>query len=72
MLDKLDKFHATRTGYAVFMLVGLGMAYVFIGWAIDGGSWFDYFFSLVFIVVFLQNLMKLIAKLIPSKGKRRA
>ena len=70
MLDKLDKFHQSKLGYAVFALVGLALAYLFITWAIDGGSWFDYFLSLVFLVVFLQNSIKLIGVFL--YGKRRA
>ena len=69
MLDKLDKFHQSTLGYAVFALVGLALAYLFITWAIDGGSWFDYFLTLVFMVVFLQNFVKFIGGLV--YGKRR-
>ena len=69
MLDKLDKFHKTRTGYAVFALIELALAYVFISWAIDSGSLLDYLLALVFTVGFLQNLIKLIGTFV--RGNRQ-
>lgn len=68
MLDKLDKFHKTRTGYGLFALIELALAYVFISWAIDSGNWLDYLLALVFTVGFLQNFVKLIGSFI--RGKR--
>jgi len=38
MLEKLDKFHKTRRGHAVFGVVELAMCYGFVGWAIDTGN----------------------------------
>lgn len=70
MLDKLDKFHKTRTGYAVFALVELALAYLFISWAIDSGNWIDYLLALVFTVGFLQNLSKFIGSFL--RGKRQS
>ena len=72
MLDKLDKFHKTRAGYALFGLVELALAYVFIGWAIDSGSWLDYLFALLFTVGFLQNLTRLVMTFFRKKRARRA
>ena len=71
MLDKLDKFHNTKLGYAMFALFGLVIAYVFISFAIDTGNWFDYLIVLLAIVVFLQNLTKLISSFIGGRGGRK-
>lgn len=60
MLDKLDKFHQTKTGYGVFAVVELLLAFLFITWAIDSGSWWDYLLALIFLVGFLQNIFKLV------------
>jgi hypothetical protein len=37
-LQKLDMFHKTRTGFIVFGLVELAMAYGFVDWALDSGN----------------------------------
>lgn len=60
MLDKLDRFHNTKLGYAVFALFGLGVAYLFASYAIDSGNWFDYLIALLGIIVFLQNSARLV------------
>ncbi len=69
MLDKLDKFHKTRTGYAVFALIELALAYLFISWAIDSGNLLDYLLALIFTVGFLQNFVKLIGTFV--RGNKR-
>lgn len=72
MLDKLDKFHNSKPGYAVFALFGLVIAYVFVSYAIDTGNWFDYLIVLLAIIVFLQNLTKLIGSLVRGKRQNRS
>lgn len=69
MLDKLDKFHNSKLGYALFALFGLVIAYVFISFAIDTGNWFDYLVVLLAIIVFLQNLTQMV-KTFFNKGRR--
>jgi len=71
MFEKLDAFHQTRLGYAVFAAIELALAYVFISWAIDGGSWFDYGLALIFTIGFLQNLSKLIGTFFNGKRSGR-
>ncbi len=71
MLKTLDKFHRSRPGLVVFALVELGMAYVFMSWAIDSGNWFDYLFVLLFAVGFLQNVMRLIGSFVHGASHRR-
>lgn len=67
MLEKLDTFHKTRTGYAVFACIELALAYLFISWAIDSGNILDYLFALIFTVGFLQNVVRLIGLLVVRK-----
>ena len=69
MLDKLNKFHESTPGYLFFSLFGLVVAYLFTSYAIDSGNWFDYLITLLALIVFLQNLTKLIGSL--THGKRR-
>lgn len=71
MLEKLDKFHKTRTGYAVFALIELALAYAFISWAIDSGNILDYLFALIFTVGFLQNFIKLVGTFIHGAKQSR-
>lgn len=63
MLQALDKFHKTRTGYLVFGLVELGLAYLFLSLAINSGSLWEYFLGIVFLIGFLRNLINLVRKL---------
>ena len=69
--DKLDRFHHSTPGYAVFTVVELGLAYLFITWAMDSGSWFDYLLALIFTVGFLQNLTKLIGSAMADRRRYR-
>lgn len=64
MLKQLDNFHKTKTGHLLFGLVELALAYGFTSLAIDKGNFFYYFLVLVFLVGALQNLFKLIGKII--------
>jgi len=75
MLAWLDKFHRTRWGLLAFAVVELALAYLFVSWAISSGSIWDYLFTLLFFVGFLQNLVKLVGALVfPRRlaGKRPA
>ncbi len=47
----LSKLARNRWFQAAYGLVGLGLAYVFIGWAIDTGSLLDY--AIAFILLFI-------------------
>lgn len=59
--DKLDRFHQTRKGLVFFGVAELLLAYVFISWAIDSGSWIDYVLALILFVGFLQNAVRFVA-----------
>lgn len=73
MLRKLHNWHQAKLGLLVFALVELALAYGFTSLAIDRGNLWDYLLTLIFLVGTLQNIFKLIGKLIhvfhkPSKA----
>ncbi len=59
-LRRLDKFHQTRLGYAVFGLIELAMAYGFINWALTSGGWWLWVIALFLLVGSLQNFVHVI------------
>ena len=63
MFNRLDKWHKTKPGLLVFALLELALAYGFVSLSIDRGNLFWYLLTLIFLVGFLQNLIKLIGKL---------
>jgi len=65
MIKQLDKWHKTKSGLLVFFLVELLIAYGFASLAIDRGNLWYYLLTLVFLVDSLQNLFKLIGKILP-------
>lgn len=69
MFDALDRFHHSKLGYTVFAIIELALAYVFISWAIDDGSWWDYLLALIFTVGFFQNVVKLIGAFIAARKR---
>lgn len=69
-MRSLHKWHQTKLGLLVFGLVELAIAYGFASLAIDRGNFLWYLLALIFLVGALQNLVKLIGKLID--GGRQA
>ncbi len=63
MINKLDRWHKSSTGYAVFALLELGMSYVFASFTIDKGNPWDFIFAVLFLVGAIQNFVQLIKKL---------
>lgn len=59
-LSRLDKFHRTRTGYTVFGLVELGLSYLFASLAVNSGSLWEWTLTVILLIGFLQNFVKLI------------
>ena len=57
---KLDKWHKTRAGLAVFALAELLLAYGAASWAIDSGNLLLYVATIVLVVGVLQNTFRLI------------
>jgi hypothetical protein len=68
MLQKLDKWHKTKLGLLVFAIFELVIAYVFASLAIDRGNFLWYLLALIFLVGFLQNLVKLIRSFAHGKS----
>jgi hypothetical protein len=64
MIKKLHKWHQTILGLLIFGLVELAIAYGFASLAIDRGNFLWYLLALIFFIGGLQNLFKLIGKLI--------
>lgn len=64
MLQTIDRWHKTKLGHLVFGLVELAIAYGFASLAIDRGSWWWYFLTLIFLVGFLQNMVQLFNQLL--------
>ncbi len=70
MLAKFDRWHQTKPGLLIFGLIELAIAYGFASLAIDRGNFWWYLLTLIFLVGALQNLFKLIGKMI--NGGRKA
>jgi len=68
-MKKLHKWHQTRLGLLVFGLAELAVAYGWVSLAIDRGNFLYYLLSLIFLIGSLQNLFKLIGKLINGGRK---
>jgi len=60
MIAKLDQFHKTRLGYAVFGLVEFGLSLAFLNWALDNGNLWLWLLAFIFGVGFLQNFVRLL------------
>lgn len=60
MTARLESFHKTRGGYAVFGVVELGLAYLFASLAINSGSLWQWALALIMVIGFLQNFVKLL------------
>jgi len=66
-LNRLDKFHHTRTGYLVFGLVELGLAYWLLSLAVDSGSIWEWALGIILFVGVLQNIVKLLGSFVHGK-----
>lgn len=62
ILQRIDKWHQTKLGLAVFMLVEGTLGIVFGSLAINGGSLFDYALTLLLIILFVQDAVAFIVK----------
>jgi len=67
-LDKLDKWHKTKAGLAVFAILELAIADGFFALGIDRGNIWWYVLTLIFLVGTLQNIVHLIWGF--SRGKK--
>jgi hypothetical protein len=70
MLNKLDKWHKTKLGLLVFAIVELAITYGFASLSIDRGNLWWYLLTLIFLVGFLQNFVRLIGSFF-NNGRRK-
>lgn len=63
-MQQLASWHKTKLGLLVFGVVELGLAYVIASLAINSGSLWEYALTLILLVGFLQNIVRLIGRLI--------
>ena len=68
-LKQLDKFHRTRTGYLVFGLVELGLAYLFFSLAVNSGSLWQWTLTMILLVGVAQNAVHLCARPFVAKDR---
>ena len=61
-LKQLKAWHDTKKGLMVFGVVELLIAYVFASLAINSGSLWQYFLTLVLFIGGIQNFLKLVTK----------
>ena len=71
-MKKLDDFHKTKIGFLVFGLVELVIAYGFASLSIDRGNLWWYLLTLIFLIGFIQNFIKLIKKIIHGNKAAKA
>ncbi len=62
----VQRWHKTKSGLICFGLAELLLAYVFASFAINNGSLWFYLVTLILVVGALQNLFKLLERLIIS------
>jgi hypothetical protein len=66
-LKQLDKFHKTRTSFAVFGIIELGLAYLFGSLAVNSGSLWEWALAIILLVGAPQNIVRLIEKCVHDK-----
>ena len=71
MIKQLNKFHETKPGLLVFLLVELAIADGFFSLSVDRGNFFWYLLTLVFLVGALRNFIKLIGVLFHVSRPKR-
>ncbi len=64
MAQRIEEFHKTKPGFAVFGLVELALSYSFISLALNSGNLLDYTLAVALFVGFVQNFAKLIGAFI--------
>lgn len=70
MIKQLEAWHKTKTGLAFFAVLELALSYGFISLAIDRGNFLYYLLTIVFLVGFLRNFIKLLHGLATVGVKR--
>lgn len=67
LLSELDKWHKSTSGYIVFTLVELGLAYAFASLSINSGNLWWYLITIIFFIGALKNLFKFLNSIIHVK-----
>lgn len=70
MLQKLNQFHKTTAGYAVFGLIELGLAALLATLAIDSGSLWQWALTVVFALGVVNNIIRLLQKVMDRGNKQ--
>lgn len=73
-IERIDRFHKTTVGHAIFAVFELILLYIFISISIDTASMWAYLMSLILAAGVIQNiiaLVKLQQKGNKKSGKRR-
>lgn len=71
-LKWLDKFHKTATGYTVFAIIELALAFLFAFSALSTGNLIEWILTLVLLVGVIKNSVKLIGRITYVSRKRQA
>ena len=61
-IQKLAAWHDTKIGLITYIVLEIGLAYVFASWAIDKGNPLDWFLTVVLLIGAIHNIVKLILK----------
>ena len=65
--QQFHHFHSTRSGFLIMGMVELGLAYLLASLAINSGSLWQYFLTIVLIIGALQNFVRLFVKIAASR-----
>jgi hypothetical protein len=66
-ITQLDIWHRSRSGLLTIGLIELIVAYGFASIAIDRGTWWWYFLTLLFLIGAIQNMLHLIGTFIHGR-----
>jgi uncharacterized membrane protein HdeD (DUF308 family) len=58
MVEAIDKWHKTRTGYAVFGMAELALTYLLISLAIDSGNLLEYGLGIIILCGGVVNIIR--------------
>jgi hypothetical protein len=71
-MKKLAQWHKTKLGLLTFAVIELVLTVLFAEWAIGNGNLLLYLLGIIFLVGFMQNLVKLVWKIVHGNKTREA
>jgi hypothetical protein len=71
ILQRIDRWHKTKLGLAVFMLFEAAFGYLFASLAAHSGSLLDYVIAFLLIVLFVQDAVAFIMKGTERSGESK-